>query len=323
MPTSTSSSGSSMRNAREETRAFFARNWVLKVAALGIAMLLWFSVRFESRDQQEIRNVLVEVALTDADWVLVQDESPLPRATVRFRGPAFELLRLSNDRPTLVIPLSNVSAPDTTLTLQPGWVRFGDRPGVSVESVQPSQVRLTFERVQRIALPPAIRLEGELPDGLALAAMPEPSVGTIRVVGPRSRTLPLDSVPLRPVDLTLITQSGVITVPVDLTELAGLQVEPTSVAVTFEVEPRGMRVLRRPLLPPPLALRGFPAEVDVELSGAASVLERVSPVSVRVVPIFPDEIPAEGEFELTFRVDGLSPLIRSQVAPIRVRREDG
>jgi len=312
-----------MRNARQETRAFFARNWVLKVAALGIAVLLWFSVRFESRDQQEIRNVLVEVALTDSDWVLVQDESPLPRATVRFRGPAFELLRLSNDRPTVVIPLPDVNTPDTTLTLQPGWVRFGDRPGVSVESVQPSQVRLSFERIQRIALPPAVRLEGELPEGLALAALPEPSVGTLRVVGPRSRTLPLDSIPLRPVDLTLVTQSGVITVLVDLSLLPGLEVEPTSVAVSFEVEPRSLRVLRRPLLPPPLALQGFPAEVDVQLSGANSLLERISPVSVRVVPIFPSEIPLEGDFELTFRVDGLSPLVRSHVDPIRVRREDG
>ncbi len=312
-----------MRRAGEETRAFFARNWVLKAAALGIAVLLWFSVQFESRDHQEIRNVAIEVSLTDADWVLVARDEPLPRATVRFRGPAFELLRLSNDRPSVVIPLPAVASADTVLTLQPGWVRFGDRPGVSVESILPTQVQLSFERVQRIALPPAIRLEGILPDGLALAAPPEPSVSTLRVVGPRSRTLPLDSVPLQAVDLSQVTQSGVITVRVDLAQLPGLQVEPTSVALTFEVEPRGLRVLRRPLLPPPLALEGFPDAVDVQLSGATSLLERVSPVSVRVVPIFPSEIPMEGEFDVTFRVDGLSPLVRSHVSPIRVRREGG
>lgn len=323
MPTSISSSDSSMRRAREETRAFFARNWVLKVAALGIAVLLWFSVRFESRDQQEIRNVAIEVSLTDADWVLVNGDEPLPLASVRFRGPAFELLRLSNERPSVVIPLPSVASADTTLTLQPGWVRFGDRPGVSVESIQPSQVRLSFERVQRIALPPAIRLEGELPEGLALAASPNPSPATLRVVGPRSRTLPLDSVPLRPIDLTLVSQGGVITVPVDLAQLPGLQIEPTSVELTFEIEPRGLRVLRRPLLPPPLALEGFPDAVDVQLSGATSVLERISPVSVRVVPIFPTQIPDEEAFEVTFRVDGLTSLVRSHVAPIQVRRQEG
>jgi hypothetical protein len=121
-----------------------------------VAVLLWFSVRFEARNQQEISNVAVRVDLSDPDWVLGAGAEPQSVA-VRFRGsgagapPAFQ-----SDRPVVVVPMTDVTGSDTTFVIQPGWVRFGERPGVVVEGINPASVTFRFEPVARVTLPGAL-----------------------------------------------------------------------------------------------------------------------------------------------------------------------
>jgi hypothetical protein len=302
----------------------FSRNWTLKLSALGVALLLWFSIRFEVQNQQEISNVAVRVDLSDPDWALTGGADPASVA-VRFRGPALELLRLSTDRPVVVVPMPDVAGSDTSLVIQPGWVRFGERPGVSVEGIAPGSIRLRFEPVQRITLPAAVRLTGELPEGLALAALPEPTVREFRVAGPRSRTEALDSIPLLPVDLGTITQPGAVPVLVDTAGLAGVQVQPIALELDFRLEAVEVRSFNVavPELPEPFRGEGYPETVAVRVSGASSVVRALSGVEIRVVPELPDDLEPDWErFEVRFRVEGLPPLLEGQADPVEVRRED-
>lgn len=305
-------------------RGAFARNWTMKLSALGIAVLLWFSVRFEARNQQEITNVAVRVDLTDPEWTVAGGADPASVA-VRFRGPALELLRLSTDRPSIVVPVTDVLTGDTTLVIQPGWVRFGERPGVSVEGISPGSIRLRFEAVQRITLAPALRFTGELPDEVAFVAPPVPTVREFRVTGPRSRTAELDSIPLLPVDLSSVTQSGVLPTLVDTARVSGVQVQPIALEVEFRVEPRVTRevTVPAPELPEEYQGEGYPESITIELDGARTLVEGVNPAALRIALELPDPLDPEWErFEVGFRVEGLPVLVRARVDPVEVRREE-
>lgn len=309
---------------------FFSRNWTLKLSALGLAILIWISVRVEAPNRQELSGVPVRVDLADPGWALTDPPSPAT-VQVRFGGPARELFRMAMDRPSLVIPVDQVASGDTTVVLRNQWVRVQDRAGVVVESIQPSTVRLVLEPIERVALPPALRFRGELPSGLALSAPPLAAPVDIRVSGPRSRIASLDSVPLVSVDLSAIRTSGVVSAGVATDELEGLQFQPLSVELEFQVEDR----VERTVSGVPISLPGdsvvdgmevLPATAAIRLSGARSFLERLDPTGLRLV-VNPDgwEWPEPGEeADFPLRAEGIPDLIQGipEPAEATVRRSE-
>ena len=187
--------------------SFFSRNWTLKLSAFGVAVLLWVAVRAEAPTRQELRDISVRVEVEDPEWALVGGPMP-PTVTVRLGGPSRELIAMAVDRPTIVIPLEAVTSGDTAVSLSNSWVRVQDRPGVVVEEIQPSSVRLTLEPIERVMLPVATRIEGELPAEFAMAGLPQVFPPGIRVSGPRSLVSELDSVRLLPLDLGEVDRVG-------------------------------------------------------------------------------------------------------------------
>jgi hypothetical protein len=304
----------------------FLRNWTLKLSALVLALLLWIAVRVEAPNRQELSGVPIRVDLADPGWALVDPPNPTT-VRVRFGGPSRELMRLAMDRPSLVIPVDHVSTSDTVVFLRSQWVRVQDRTGVVVEDIQPAAVRLSFEPLERIALPPAVRLQGELPGDVALSGPPLAAPSEIRVSGPRGRILALDSVPLRPVDLSLVASSGAQTVEVQTEGMEGLQFQPMAVEVRFQVEDRIERMVsgvpvslgdgNEPPNSPMGDLRVAPLTGAVRLSGARSLLERMDPTLLRLV-VDPGgrawpEPGEEGRFPI--RLEGLPPLVEGVPDP--------
>ena len=145
----------------------FLQNWTLKLAAFGVALLLWVAVRAEVPNRQEMPGIPVSVVVSDPGWELVEEPNPAT-VTVRFGGPSRELLRMALDRPSLVVPLDGVLSGDTVVLLRNAWVGVQQWPGVIAEDIQPSSVRISLETVESVDLPPALRFQGELPDHLAL-----------------------------------------------------------------------------------------------------------------------------------------------------------
>jgi YbbR domain-containing protein len=295
---------------------FLTRNWTLKLSAFGIALLLWVSVRVEAPNRQAFSDVPVRVDLTDPQWALVDDPSPAV-AMVRLSGSSRELMRMALDRPTIVIPLDRVDAADTTVVLQRGHVRIHDRPGVSVDDIQPQTVRLTFEPLRRLDFPVAVRVTGQLPDDLALAAPPRAVPGELRVSGPESRVLALDSVRLQAIDLGEAGESGRIPVPVDTTGMRGLQVQPLQAEVELVLEERVDRVLGG--IPIVFDRAGWEEEYEMEpevlsvtVSGARSLVERLLPRELGAVVDHADaDLPEEpGDARvLPVRIEGVPPLL--------------
>jgi YbbR domain-containing protein len=308
-------------------------NWTLKASALGIALLLWVAVRVDAPSRHDLTSVPVRVELQDPQWALLGDPTP-SSVMVRLSGSSGELIRIVGERPSVVIPLDEIASPDTTVLLRTQWLRVQDRGGVVVEGIQPATVHLTLEPVERLSIPLAPRMTGALPGRVALARPLQADPAEVRVIGPRSRVVGLDSVPLVPLDLTSISNSGRITVAVDTARVSGLHIQPSVVSVEVEVEDRIERVVTGLPVSLPEGLGAVageleisPATVSVILRGARSVVERADPRALRVVvQVEEDGLPEPGEEgAFLIRLAGLPELLEGtiQQSEVVLRRRGG
>lgn len=279
--------------------SILARNWSLKLAALALAILLWLLLRVEDANRQEISDIPVEVELLDPSWALA--DSPLPATVqVRFSGPSRELLRMAMDRPVAVVPVEEVSANDTTVAIRNDWIRTQERRGVVVEGVEPRNVRLTFEPVERVAVPVRPRTQGGLPENLAFSGEPAPTPSEVAVAGPRSRLEALDTLALEPVALGGLAGPASRRVSVDTSELGGLEVSPRQVTVILPVEERVEETvagLPVELLPADASegLEVEPDSVSVVASGPRSVIAALEPDTLRLTAELDEGPPDDDE----------------------------
>jgi len=305
-----------------------ARNGQLKLLALVLSVFLWALVQTEPRNQETFSAVPVEVVVSDTAWSL--SGSPLPvTVDLRLGGPAREIIRLAREGTSLRIPIESVGSADTLITLRRDWVDLAGRSGLIVESVSPATVRLTFERAVTRLVPAAMRVRGELPSHLALASPIGLNPPMVRVRGPVSRVQDLDSVRLRPLDLTEVEASGVFTVEVDTTGLGGTRVIPRTATLGVRVEEEVERVLadlpiqlRSP--DPDAELIVEPTLVRVTLVGARTLVGRVDQAYVRawVAPeLLMDMEPGE-ERRVDLRIEGIPDLVLAipDRAQVTVRR---
>jgi hypothetical protein len=310
---------------------FLTRNWFLKLSAFGIALLLWFAVQVETHSSRQDTTVPVQVDVQDPGWAILEDPLPLS-VTVRFAGPFREIVRLGSDRPSIVIPMNQVTAGDTVVILRPQWVRVQDRPGVTVEDIQPPTVRLRLEPIVRLDLPPRVQVENELPSAWAIAGPPVVMPAELRVSGPESLVTPMDSVRLQVIDLSTITGPGAREVGVDTTSTRRLQILPARATVDLRIEDRGELFVEE--LEIVFDLDGWEElyELDVEvgsalLTGALSRLDAVDSGALRLVLEFdPEELPTDAgdEVEFPVRLEGVPEYVTGEpgLEHVTVRRRE-
>jgi YbbR-like protein len=266
-------------------RAIF-HNGRLKLSALGLAIFLWALVQTEPRNQETFSAVPVRVEVADTAWTVSAPTSP---ATVELRlgGPAREIIRLARSGTAIRIPIEAVGSRDTTVTLRREWVDLGQGTRLTVESLSPANVQISLERALTRVLPISMRLQGMVRRPLALASRVGLNPAVVRVRGPESRLVGLDSIPLEPFDLSSVTQSGIFTVAVDTAGLVGARVVPSSATLGVRVEDRVERVLHGLTVQaaPESGVDDVvidPAVIEVRLSGARTLVAAVDPSFLRV-----------------------------------------
>jgi hypothetical protein len=129
-----------------------ARRWQLKLAAVGLAVLLWALVRAEQPTEQWV-GVRVEPQVLDPDYVL--NGAPAPMVVqVRFAGKWRELGKLALERPVIVLHIRSVGR-QRTFVLEPSMVRLPDgiRGRVSAVDVRPRLVHVELGRNQGAPAP--------------------------------------------------------------------------------------------------------------------------------------------------------------------------
>lgn len=310
----------------------FRRNWRLKIAALAVTVLLWATIRVGAISRQDLPDVAVRVENDDPDWVPTGLPSP---ATVQLAltGPARDLFRVAVDRPVVVVPIDRVLSDDSVIILRPEWVRNADRPGVAIEDITPSTIRIQFERNEGASIPVSRRWRGSLPDTLSFVTVPQVSPLFTNVRGPASAVDQLEAIFTEPFDLGSVSASGRFEIPLD-TAGVGLRVTPSVVTLTVNVAP----TVERSLSPEPVRIpeqdQAMLELVDaqpipVTLRGAQAVLDEVDTdavtLEVLVDPLAREMAQGE-EMYLAVVVGGLPELVQGRADPDSMlvrRREEG
>ena len=298
-------------------------NWRLKLSALALSVFLWALVQTEPTNQETFAAVPVLIQVADTQWTT--SGLPTPASVeLRLGGPAREIIRLAREGTSVRVPVSAVGARDTLITLRREWVQLGERSGLTVESLSPATVRVSFEEAVVRLVPVAHRLAGRIPDHLALAADIEVSPQLVRVRGPASRLSGLDSLVLEPFDLAEITRSGAFTIPIDTAGLMGASVVPLSATLGVRVEALVERVLEIPVLaevtPGEDEVIPDPAQIQIRLVGARTVVTSLDPARLRawVPPEFLLGMEVGEERRVRLQVDGVPPLVTAIPSADRV-----
>jgi YbbR domain-containing protein len=216
---------------------FFTQNTGLKLAALGLAILLWLAVTANEPQRAAFRNIPIQVDLQDPDWRL--DQPPEPSSvTVTVQGPRGELVDLSGDPPRIVLPVERVNDTVESQVVSLQWVHLpAAMRDTRVLALRPDTIRLHYQRLDSKTLPVQVRTRGDLPDGYALALPINTNPATVEVRGVAAALAILDSVPLQPVDLTGIRSTTNVPTAIDTRGLDGLTFSPDEVNVVLRVLP--------------------------------------------------------------------------------------
>jgi hypothetical protein len=303
-------------------------NWRLKLAALGLSVLLWALVQTEPRNAETFSAIPVEVELADTAWALAGPPQP-PTVELRLSGPTGEIIRLAREGTAVRVPIREVGSTDTLVALRRDWVELGDGRSISVESMNPPSVHISFESAVSRAVPLALQVKGALPERLALASPIGLNPQLVRVRGPASRVEGLDSIPLEPLDLSRVNASGVFEVAVDTTGLGGGRVTPPTATVGVRIEEKVERVLSGvPVLlqaasgDPTLSVD--PDTISVTLRGARTLVDAVDPADLGawVTSELVKGMAAGEERRVPVRVEGVPSLVSAQpvVGAVTVRR---
>jgi YbbR domain-containing protein len=251
---------------------------------------------------------------------------------LRLGGPAREIIRLARDGTTLRVPVSAVGSRDTVIALQREWVDLGQRAGVTVESLSPLTIAVSFEPAMTRSVRLFTPLRGRLPANLALSSPLVTSPTTVDVRGPQSRVRELDSIPLVSLDLDAVRESGMFELAVDTAGLGGATVQPSTVMVGVRVEPIVERVLEAvevhadaPRGDPRAAVT--PATVQLRLQGASSLVTSID-LSLLRVTVSPEALRdlAPGESRrVPLTVEGVPPLVAAypETDAVTARRASG
>lgn len=297
------------------TPRILVHNWRLKLSALGLSIFLWALVQGEPRNSETLGGVPVLVEVADTAWTL--SGSPTP-ATVELRlsGPAREIIRLAREGTAVRVSLRSIGSADTVVSLRRDWVDVGEGGGLTVEALVPASVRIALEPALSKVVPISVSTVGALPGHLALASPIGVNPRVIRVRGPASRVEGLDSLALRPLDLSQVEASGVFELPVDTSGLGGGRVVPAAVSVGIRVEDEVERVLTGvPVVVPAgdgeAAIVVTPTAVEVTIRGARTLVTSVDPNDLRawVAPeLLRGMVPGE-ERRVPVRVEGVPNLV--------------
>lgn len=229
---------------------FLTNSWGLKLAALGLAILLWLAVTANQPVRASFRNIEVEVDLRDPDWRLNRIEPPA--VTVTLQGPRSELVKLADSLPRIVLPVERVSDSIESQVVPVQWIQLPVGAGeVRVMGLRPDTIRLHYERLGSRTLPVRVRTRGELPDGLALAIPISTNPASVDVRGPERVLQAMDSVPLFPVDLSGLRSTTNVPIGVDTTEFERLRFRPVEVNVVLRVLPVDSQLELEPDSVPP------------------------------------------------------------------------
>jgi hypothetical protein len=316
---------------RRWLRRVFLENLGLKLVALALSFVLFLYVQGE-RKRDTVTGTLVKVSfVAPRGKVLTVD--PPDKLSVTLRGPRSAVDRaLSEGLDPVEIDLEGRS---------PGVIVFTQElirvpPGLTVESIQPPQVEVSWEERLGKQVPVVPRVSGMPASGYRLGQVTvQPKLA--HVSGPKATVEALQEVVLPAVSLDGRAQTFEISVPVKVPQKY-LRAVPESALVRVEILP-GITTRRFEAIP--VILRNRPPDFEINVSpqraeqvlleGPAPALAKLDRAEVKLI-IDAQEVSEikPGRYLLPGRIEGLPKEVRllATVPPsfgleVRRRKSEG
>jgi len=295
------------------------RNIPLKVLAVALSTLLWYTV---SRDDVVERNIRVPLEFQNIPQGLELTGEPPSTVSVRVRGASSLLSRLDSGDVVAVVDARAARPGSRIFHLFTDQVRVPF--GVLVVQVAPATVPLAFDRSAAKRVPVTAVVIGTPAPGFT-ARPPVTDPAEVVVVGPESHLQRLTEATTESVSLRDATATVVDRVTVGVADAALRLHEPVTATVTVEVMPApierdvaGVAVRVRNLRP---GLRAvvLPRAVDAQLRGERGIVGQTTPGAVDLYVDLAGLGP--GRYALTVRpgeTAGYS-VVRITPASVRVR----
>ncbi len=145
------------------------RMWGLRLLALAIAIALWFVLSFEKRESRSEKQIEASITYMRPDNTVILD--PQQKVDVIVSGPEEAINRVNQFDVSVQVDLRAAQPGPVSINLTPENV---SRPqGLRVDSLRPSSLELTLDRLVTRVLPVEPAIIGEPAAG---AVMAEPVV---------------------------------------------------------------------------------------------------------------------------------------------------
>src|SRR4051794_40242111 len=154
---------------------------VLRMLALGMALLAWLFVTVERRGERAAEKVVdATVTYNAPPGMMILD--PQEKVRVRLRGSARAIRRVNPFQIDVQVNVEARREGATEVQLQPENVMAPE--GLDVVSIEPASLRLHVDREMRRLLPVEVPLIGEPAGGARLAGPPRVTPSEVLAIGP-------------------------------------------------------------------------------------------------------------------------------------------
>jgi hypothetical protein len=174
------------------------RNLGLKMAALAIAVAVWFSLSGERRERTSERSYHIPLSIVNIPpRSLIASPLP-PSVDVRLRAPFTALRRLEPEKLEAVLDLSEAEPGERVYRLTPEDVNVP--PDVEVISLVPQEIPFLLDTLGEKQVPVSPAVTGQPAPGTRIAEVrADPS--TARIAGPAGALARMTSLPTVPVSV--------------------------------------------------------------------------------------------------------------------------
>lgn len=209
-----------------------ARDWGIRLLALGIAIGIWFNASVEDRLVSSEKLVEASVTYNRPRGFLVLDQ--VQNVNVLLRGSKRTIRQVNPYMVDVQVDLNQRQEGPVTINLGRDNVLIPE--GLEVVSIEPNTIQIELEREVSTRLPVVPEIIGKAPEGTVFDE-PEVFPNQVLVVGPESLLAKFQTLSTRPIDVTghLSTfEETVAVIPPDpLIQI----VQPSKVSVRVPVQP--------------------------------------------------------------------------------------
>lgn len=269
-------------------------NLLLKLVSLLAAILLAYSVHSDRNTSVLSFNVPIEIKNPPDDKVLVKPTRRLAQVTVR--GPSFLVGPLVSSPPPLKVVVPDDVGERLQLSLKSADLSVPSM--IEVIGVEPAEIELVFEPVERKDFKVEVPRVGQLPKELTLSKVDvEPKVATVK--GPRSELKQLRFIESEPIDLSDLSKTQTLTLNLRSPgNQSSLITKSVSVRVAINEVPRQRAFEKRRVelrTSPNVSDIGIePTEVTVILEGPPALVAEVDPGLILPYVRVKEPPPSEG-----------------------------